>query len=252
MSKTESDIISLQFRGVIMKIVSVAGTKNTGKTTLVTLLVNELVKRGFKVGTVKHTHVKLDVEGKDTWKHRESGAEIVVGAGGEETFFIINKDMSLEKIITGAEQLDELDFLVLEGYKPANYAKISTSPLDDPFSLAQVDVRELDEKSIGKLVDLVEERSFGKLANLDCGECGYENCQEMALAIVQGDAKENLCVMKQISDVILKVNGNRVPMNPFVNKFIENTFLGMISALKIKEHGEPQKIELLIQHDINQ
>ncbi|MEN6574455.1 molybdopterin-guanine dinucleotide biosynthesis protein MobB, partial [Methanobacterium aggregans] len=195
---------------------------------------------------------KLDVEGKDTWKHREAGAEIVVGAGGDETFFIVNEDMDLETIINSVEQLYKLDFLVLEGYKPANYAKISTSPLDDPFSLAQVDVRELDEESIVKLVDLVEERSFGKLANLDCGDCGYENCQEMALAMVQGDAKEDLCVMKQMADVILKVNGNRVPMNPFVNKFIENTFLGMISALKIKEHGEPQKIELLIQHDINQ
>ena len=189
-----------------MKIVSVAGTKNTGKTTLVTLLVSELVKRGYKVGTVKHTHVKLDVEGKDTWKHREAGAEIVVGAGGEETFFIVNNDMNLERIISSVEQLDELDFLVLEGYKPANYAKISTSTLDDPFSLAQVDVRELDDESTGSLVDLVEERSFGKLANLDCGDCGYENCQEMALAMVQGDAKEDLCVMKQMADVILKVN----------------------------------------------
>ena len=232
-----------------MKIVSVAGTKNTGKTTLVTLLVSELVKRGYKVGTVKHTHVKLDVEGKDTWRRREAGAEIVVGAGGEETFFIVNNDMNLERIISSVEQLDELDFLVLEGYKPASYAKISTSTLDDPFSLAQVDVRELDDESTGSLVDLVEERSFGKLANLDCGDCGYENCHDMALAMVKGEAKEDLCVMKQMEDVILKVNGNRVPLNPFVNKFIENTFLGMISALKIKEHGEPQKIELQIQHD---
>lgn len=232
-----------------MKIVSVAGTKNTGKTTLVTLLVSELVKRGYKVGTVKHTHVKLDLEGKDTWKQRKAGAEIVVGAGGEETFFIVNNDMNLEKIISSVEQLDELDFLVLEGYKPASYAKISTSILDDPFSLAQVDVRELDDKSTGNLVDLIEERSFGRLANLDCGDCGYENCHDMALAMVKGEAKEDLCVMKQMEDVILKVNGNRVPLNPFVNKFIANTFLGMISALKIKEHGEPQKIELQIQHN---
>jgi molybdopterin-guanine dinucleotide biosynthesis protein B len=172
-----------------------------------------------------------------------------VGAGGEETFFIVNNDMNLEKIINSVEQLDELDFLVLEGYKPASYAKISTSTLDDPFSLAQVDVRELDDESTGNLVDLVEERSFGKLPNLDCGDCGYENCHAMALAMVKGEAKEDLCVMKQMEDVILKVNGNRVPLNPFVNKFIENTFLGMISALKIKEHGEPQKIELQIQHD---
>jgi len=79
-----------------MKIVSVAGTKNTGKTALVTILVSELVRRGFRVGTVKHTHVKLDLEEKDTWKHREVGAQLVVGAGGEETFFITNESTDLE------------------------------------------------------------------------------------------------------------------------------------------------------------
>ena len=128
------------FRGVNMKIIAVAGTKNTGKTTLVTLLVSEMVKRGFKVGTVKHTHVKLDVHGKDTWKHRDAGAEIVVGAGGEETFFIINRNMGLEELLNKTEQLCKIDFLVLEGYKSGNYAKIFTSSINDPFSLAQVDV----------------------------------------------------------------------------------------------------------------
>jgi len=79
-----------------MKIVAVVGTKNTGKTTLVTKLVRELVLRGFKVGTVKHTHVKLDLDGKDTWKHREAGASMVVGAGEDETFFI--RDQLIEVI----------------------------------------------------------------------------------------------------------------------------------------------------------
>ena len=64
-----------------MKILGVAGTKNTGKTTLVTLIVSELVKRGYRVGTVKHTHHELDLEDKDTWKHREAGSELVVGSG---------------------------------------------------------------------------------------------------------------------------------------------------------------------------
>ncbi len=57
-----------------MKILTVVGTKNTGKTTLVTMLVQELVKRGHKVGTIKHTHHDFDLEGKDTWKHRKAGA----------------------------------------------------------------------------------------------------------------------------------------------------------------------------------
>lgn len=234
-----------------MKIVAVAGTKNTGKTTLVTQLVSELVNRGFKVGTVKHTHVKLDLDGKDTWKHRKAGASLVVGAGGDETFFIEEQNMTLEEIIDRVECLCEPDFLVLEGYKPAYYPKISTSPLEDPFTLTQVDVKELDENGIKKLVDLVEERSFGKITNMNCGECGYEDCKQMALAMVKGEAKEDLCVMNKTSEVMLKINGTPVALNPFVNKFVKNTFLGMISALKIKEQGEPKIIEIQIKHESN-
>jgi molybdopterin-guanine dinucleotide biosynthesis adapter protein len=234
-----------------MKIIAVAGTKNTGKTTMVTKLVSKLVSKGFDVGTVKHTHVKLDVEGKDTWKHQEAGAQIVVGAGGDETFFIIDHSIGLEEIIESVECFDTLDFLILEGYKPANYAKISTSPLNDPFTLAEVDVRELNEKTVERLAKLVEKRSFGKLTNLDCGECGYDNCREMALAIIRGESEESLCIMKKSSDVMLKVNGSPVPMNPFVEKFIKNTFMGMLSALKIEDQDEHQKIELLIQNESN-
>jgi molybdopterin-guanine dinucleotide biosynthesis adapter protein len=229
-----------------MKIIAVAGTKNTGKTTLVTHLVSELVNRGFKVGTVKHTHVKLDLEEKDTWKHRKAGANIVVGAGGDETFFIRDQNMTLEEIIDRVECLYEPDFLVLEGYKTVYYPKITTSPLEDPFTLAQVDVNELNEKDIKKLVDLVEDRSFGKITNMNCGECGYENCKQMTLAMVKGEIKEDVCIMKKTSEVILKINGTPIPLNPFVNKFVKNTLLGMISALKIQEQGEPKKIELQI------
>lgn len=234
-----------------MKILAVSGTKNTGKTTLVTRLVSELTNRGFNVGTVKHTHVKLDVEGKDTWKHQEAGSQIVVGAGSDETFFILNRDMGLETIINCVECLNKLDYLVLEGYKLANYAKISTSPLDDPFVLAQVDVSTLNKESVENLTDLIEERSFGKLANIDCGECGYENCRQMALAIINGKTKESNCVMKKSSDVKIKIDGNPIPMNPFVNKFMRNTVLGMISSLKIEDIDEYKKIELLIQNENN-
>ena len=54
----------------------------------------ELSKRGYKVGTIKHTHHDFDLEGKDTWKHREAGAKIVVGSG-KGTFFFINKLLSV-------------------------------------------------------------------------------------------------------------------------------------------------------------
>ncbi|MBL8891952.1 MAG: molybdopterin-guanine dinucleotide biosynthesis protein B [Planctomycetaceae bacterium] len=59
-----------------MKRVHVIGRKNHGKTRLVTELVRELSQRGFRVGTIKHTHHQheLDTPGKDSWQHRQSGS----------------------------------------------------------------------------------------------------------------------------------------------------------------------------------
>jgi molybdopterin-guanine dinucleotide biosynthesis adapter protein len=55
----------------------VVGRKNHGKTTLLVSLIKECVRRGLRVGTIKHSaHVHpLDVPGKDSYRQREAGAE---------------------------------------------------------------------------------------------------------------------------------------------------------------------------------
>ena len=62
-----------------MKRIHIIGRKNSGKTTLVAELVRELTSQGYKVGTIKHTHHRheLDTPGKDSHKHREAGAAVV-------------------------------------------------------------------------------------------------------------------------------------------------------------------------------
>ncbi len=62
-----------------MKRIHIIGGKNHGKTTLVAELVQELSSRGYRVGTIKHTHHQheLDSPGKDSHKHREAGAAVV-------------------------------------------------------------------------------------------------------------------------------------------------------------------------------
>lgn len=56
--------------------IHIVGRKNAGKTTLVCDLVSELSGQGYRVATIKHTHHhhELDTPGKDSHKHRESGA----------------------------------------------------------------------------------------------------------------------------------------------------------------------------------
>lgn len=57
----------------------IVGGKNHGKTTLIVELVQEFVRRGVPVGTIKHTHHhhELDVPGKDSHRHRLAGAAAV-------------------------------------------------------------------------------------------------------------------------------------------------------------------------------
>lgn len=62
-----------------MRRVHIIGRKNHGKTTLVSALVEELVARGLRVGTIKHTHHahELDAPGKDSHRHRLAGSRVV-------------------------------------------------------------------------------------------------------------------------------------------------------------------------------
>ncbi|MCK5566480.1 MAG: molybdopterin-guanine dinucleotide biosynthesis protein B, partial [Actinomycetia bacterium] len=61
-------------------ILSIIGKSGSGKTTLLKKLIPELVKRGYRVGTIKHTHhhdFEIDKPGKDSWEHQNAGATSV-------------------------------------------------------------------------------------------------------------------------------------------------------------------------------
>jgi molybdopterin-guanine dinucleotide biosynthesis protein MobB len=62
-----------------MNRIHIIGRKNSGKTTLMVELVQQLNAMGIRVGTIKHTHHRheLDVPGKDSYRHREAGAAAV-------------------------------------------------------------------------------------------------------------------------------------------------------------------------------
>lgn len=62
-----------------MKRIHIVGRKNSGKTTLIVELVAEFSRRGYRVGTIKHTHHEheLDTPGKDSHRHRTAGSAAV-------------------------------------------------------------------------------------------------------------------------------------------------------------------------------
>ena len=110
-----------------MRIFGLCGWSGSGKTTLMAAIIPELIVRGITVSTVKHAHHAFDLDqpGKDSWRHRESGAREVMIASGRR--------WALQHELRGAAEppLDELvakmtpvDLLLIEGFKFHPHPKI--------------------------------------------------------------------------------------------------------------------------------
>ncbi|MDM8517908.1 molybdopterin-guanine dinucleotide biosynthesis protein B [Desulfobacterales bacterium HSG16] len=107
-------------------VVSIISKKNSGKTTLLEKLIPELKKRGYKVGTVKHDihGFNIDHEGKDTWRHKEAGAETVVISSPWKISLIkdVETEIPLEQI--ASLYFSDMDIVITEGYKKAGMPQI--------------------------------------------------------------------------------------------------------------------------------
>src|SRR5664279_1709959 len=67
-----------------MKVIGMAGWSGAGKTTLLARLIPYFIGEGLRVSVIKHAHHSFDVDvpGKDSWVHRQSGAaEVLVSSG---------------------------------------------------------------------------------------------------------------------------------------------------------------------------
>ncbi len=103
----------------MVAIIGVIGPSNSGKTTLVTLLVRAL--EGLRVGTVKHIHhptYDFDVPGKDTWRMFAAGSILTVGVSPAMGHIALRVPLSLGRVIELAGALSvELDVLIVEGFR---------------------------------------------------------------------------------------------------------------------------------------
>ncbi len=98
-----------------------------GKTTLLTKLIPHLAGRGLAVSTIKHAHHAFDVDtpGKDSWKHREAGAQEVLVSSANR--FALMREMRGAPEWTLSQLLDKLspcDLVIVEGFKRSGHPKI--------------------------------------------------------------------------------------------------------------------------------
>jgi len=107
-------------------IIGLYGKSGTGKTTLIVKMINRLSKEGFNVASVKISDKKIsiDSEGKDTWKHAQAGANLVVFSSENETDFLLKQNMNNSEIVNVIKSLGKYDIIIIEGANDDNIPKI--------------------------------------------------------------------------------------------------------------------------------
>ena len=159
------------------KVINIVGySSNVGKTLLIENLIKELKSRGYIIATIKHDVHGFDIDkkGKDTYKHREAGAETVVISSKNRFAMIkeLNEEIEFNDII---KLLLDKDIILVEGYKNSNLRKIEVyrsgvsdkiiTPKEKIIAVASdinlnlENIKVIDKNSIKELADLIEKEN---------------------------------------------------------------------------------------------
>jgi molybdopterin-guanine dinucleotide biosynthesis protein B len=110
-----------------MKVIGLAGWSGAGKTTLLTRAIPLLLKQGLRVSVIKHAHHAFDVDvpGKDSWRHRESGAtEVLVSSSQRWALMHELRGAGEPRLPELLAKMSRVDLVVIEGFKREPHRKI--------------------------------------------------------------------------------------------------------------------------------
>ncbi|PUA31362.1 MAG: molybdopterin-guanine dinucleotide biosynthesis protein B [Candidatus Terraquivivens tikiterensis] len=147
---------------MVLKVVAVLGHKKSGKTRLVTMLIKALRDMNYKVASAKHVHhvdFSIDRPGKDSWKHREAGANpTIIISPGEVAIMLRGK--KVEALSDLVKMAEGSDVLVLEGF----YGLLKES--DDAIKIALVKNAEELKTMKGEIIATFENLNEGGVYRL--------------------------------------------------------------------------------------
>ena len=107
--------------------IAFVGKQNSGKTVLLEKVVATLTDRSIRVATIKHhSHAgfEFDIEGKDSWRHRQAGSAQAVIVAPDQIASVrrLTKEIEVKQVIEAmlfesAVYDENPDIVLVEGYR---------------------------------------------------------------------------------------------------------------------------------------
>ncbi len=219
----------------MLPVIAVVGNSNSGKTTVAESLIAVLVARGYRVAGIKHCPHGHDIDRSksDTNRMFEAGAATVIASSpGQRTRVDrTNGDAPLDSIVStlGAG----LDLVVAEGFKTNTVPKVLVVRGESPPPSV--------ENVIATVGDGPDREPYGEVPPYAFEEGGKLADQLIAQVFnVENPAD------RPAPAVSLAVDGNPVPLIPYISATLAGIVGGFLSTLKGLPE-DPAEVEISIQ-----
>jgi len=230
-----------------LPIISVVGSRQSGKTVTVETITRGLSKKGYRVATAKHipeVDFTIDTKEKDTWKHAQAGAHIVFVVAPKE-FTVIGKmdtaKLDIDFLVQQCE--NEVDVLILEGFRKL----VAKNPLIPKIVTIKASTEFTETLKVFSPILAFEAPSDLKAGKLRIPVVDALKEPEKLVEIIDKRVGPIITKRRLAKDEMdVRLNERILPMNPFVQQYVRNVLLGILSELKTAEIKGDEGISIRI------
>ena len=109
------------------QVFGIAGYSGSGKTTLLEQLIPRFRAKGLRIAVIKHAHHGFDIDrpGKDSYRHREAGAqEVLLACNARWALMHEIRDEAEPSLSDYLSRLSPCDLVLVEGFKQEPVPKL--------------------------------------------------------------------------------------------------------------------------------
>jgi len=218
-------------------IIAVVGSQRSGKTTTIETIIKKLTKKGYKVATAKHipeSNFTIDTKNKDTWRHAKAGAHTVISIAPKEIAIIKKADTTKYTIRDIVQNLENhnTDITILEGFR-----RLVAQDQTIPKIVTAKNTQEIKEaikifKPILAFTGTVS-KTETDIKSLKIPVIDIKKQPQQLINIIEKRVTPIIKKTRELKEAVnININGNPLPLNPYVQRVTRNVLLAIVSTLK--------------------